>query len=42
MYDQVGLEVKDVDASVRFHGASLGPLGLVLRDRHDVEAVCTR
>jgi catechol 2,3-dioxygenase-like lactoylglutathione lyase family enzyme len=30
MYNHVGLKVKDLDASMRFYGAVLKPLGLVL------------
>lgn len=35
MYDHVGLKVKDIDASVRFYGAALAPLGYVLCSRDD-------
>jgi catechol 2,3-dioxygenase-like lactoylglutathione lyase family enzyme len=35
MYDHIGLKVKDVDASVRFYGAVLGPLGWVLGSRDE-------
>jgi len=34
MYDHIGLKVRDLDASVRFYGAALAPLGLVLSS-HD-------
>ena len=27
MFDHIGLKVKDLDASVRFYTAALGPLG---------------
>ena len=30
MYDHIGLKVKDLEASVRFYGAALAPLGHVL------------
>lgn len=30
MYDHIGLQIENVDASVRFYSAALGPLGLVL------------
>jgi catechol 2,3-dioxygenase-like lactoylglutathione lyase family enzyme len=30
MYDHIGLKVGDLDASVRFYGAALAPLGYVL------------
>jgi catechol 2,3-dioxygenase-like lactoylglutathione lyase family enzyme len=33
MYDHIGLKVKDLDASVRFYGAALAPLGHVLTSR---------
>src|SRR5947209_20256942 len=33
MYDHVGLKVKDLDASVRFYGAALAPLGYGLASR---------
>ena len=33
MYDHIGLKVKDMDASVRFYGAALAPLGYALCSR---------
>jgi catechol 2,3-dioxygenase-like lactoylglutathione lyase family enzyme len=33
MYDHIGLKVKNLDASVRFYGAALAPLGHVLASR---------
>jgi catechol 2,3-dioxygenase-like lactoylglutathione lyase family enzyme len=33
MYDQIGLKVGDLDASVRFYTAALAPLGYVLCSR---------
>jgi catechol 2,3-dioxygenase-like lactoylglutathione lyase family enzyme len=33
MYDHIGLRVGDLDASVRFYTATLGPLGFVLCSR---------
>ena len=33
MFDHVGLQVKDLDASVRFYTAALSPLSLVLCSR---------
>ncbi len=33
MYDHIGLKVRDLDASVRFYGAALAPLGHVLGPR---------
>jgi len=33
MYDHIGLKVKDVEASVRFYGGALAPLGHVLCSR---------
>ena len=33
MYDHIGLQVKDLEASVRFYGAALAPLGHVLASR---------
>jgi catechol 2,3-dioxygenase-like lactoylglutathione lyase family enzyme len=30
MYDHIGLKTKDIDASVRFYGAALAPLGCEL------------
>jgi len=35
MYDHIGLQVRDVDASVRFYEAALAPLGGVLCSRDD-------
>ena len=35
MYDHIGLQVRDVDASVRFYEAALATLGLVLCSRDD-------
>lgn len=35
MYDHLGLQVKDLDASVRFYEAALAPLGHVLDSRYD-------
>ena len=35
MYDHIGLKVKDIDASVRFYEAALGPLGHVLASKSD-------
>ena len=34
MFDHIGLQVQDLDASVRFYRAALAPLGLVLSS-HD-------
>lgn len=33
MYDHIGLKVRDLDASIRFYGAVLAPLGHVLGPR---------
>lgn len=38
MFDHIGLSVKDIDASVRFYSAVLGPLGHVLCSRDDSSA----
>ena len=38
MYDHIGLQVKDLDASVRFYQAALAPLGHVLCSRDDAGA----
>jgi catechol 2,3-dioxygenase-like lactoylglutathione lyase family enzyme len=35
MYDHIGLQVKNVDASVRFYQAALAPLGHVLASHDD-------
>jgi len=35
MYDHIGLNVKDLDASVRFYTAALAPLGFVLCSRDE-------
>ena len=33
MYDHIGLQVKDLEASIRFYEASLAPLGCVVTSR---------
>jgi catechol 2,3-dioxygenase-like lactoylglutathione lyase family enzyme len=38
MYDHIGLQVKDIDASVRFYEAVLAPLGHALCTRDDSSA----
>jgi catechol 2,3-dioxygenase-like lactoylglutathione lyase family enzyme len=38
MYDHLGLKVKSLDASVRFYGAALAPLGHVLASRDQTTA----
>ncbi|MGH8264487.1 MAG: VOC family protein, partial [Steroidobacteraceae bacterium] len=30
MYDHINLKVKDLEASVRFYGCALAPLGIVV------------
>jgi len=35
MYDHIGLQVSDLDASIRFYTAALAPLGHVLCSRDD-------
>ena len=39
MYDHIGLKVKDLDASVRFYGAALAPLGHVFASQDANEGV---
>jgi catechol 2,3-dioxygenase-like lactoylglutathione lyase family enzyme len=38
MYDHIGLKIRDLDASVRFYGAALAPLGFDLCSRDDAGA----
>ena len=38
MFDHIGLKVKDVDASVRFYKAALGPLGYEVTSQDDSSA----
>jgi len=38
MYDHIGLKVRDIEASVRFYGAVLEPLGYVLCSRDEASA----
>jgi catechol 2,3-dioxygenase-like lactoylglutathione lyase family enzyme len=38
MYDHIGLQVSDLDASIRFYTAALAPLGHVLGSRDDTSA----
>jgi catechol 2,3-dioxygenase-like lactoylglutathione lyase family enzyme len=38
MYDHIGLKVKDLEASVRFYGAALAPLGYELCSRDEAGA----
>ena len=38
MFDHIGLQVNDLDASVRFYTAALAPLGHVLCARDDASA----
>ena len=38
MFDHIGLQVKDLAASVRFYEAALAPLGFVLCSRDDASA----
>jgi catechol 2,3-dioxygenase-like lactoylglutathione lyase family enzyme len=38
MFDHVGLKVTDLDASVRFYGAALAPLGIELVSRDEAGA----
>ncbi|HWB76549.1 MAG TPA: VOC family protein [Nannocystaceae bacterium] len=38
MFDHIGLQVKDLDASVRFWKAALAPLGHVLASHDDASA----
>jgi catechol 2,3-dioxygenase-like lactoylglutathione lyase family enzyme len=38
MYDHIGFKVSNLDASVRFYGAALAPLGFVLCSRDESSA----
>ena len=38
MFDHIGLQVKDLAASVRFYEAALAPLGFVLCSRDETSA----
>jgi catechol 2,3-dioxygenase-like lactoylglutathione lyase family enzyme len=38
MFDHIGIQVSDLDASVRFYTAALAPLGHVLGSRDDASA----
>lgn len=38
MYDHIGLKVTNIEASVRFYSAALGPLGHVLCSRDEASA----
>jgi catechol 2,3-dioxygenase-like lactoylglutathione lyase family enzyme len=38
MFDHIGLKVKDIDASVRFYAAALGPLGYEITSQDETVA----